>query len=309
MANIFDVFIYLDEGLIKNLCSSMLEGYIEIRTSKVTYDRALTGRVHLENRQQLFGEERSARDEREGYKGKNTSEACSNQQSVDRDTGVEQRDCERVEEEVKKIYTIFTFHNRILDVLSNNNMLTRPSESQLINSNIIVGSFIEVTGTITTTSVLSYLDIIIDIINCYGEEYLNSLIKEDFKGNMNFSSILNMEKRLRDILALNGTQDLIVVKGNTIIILTVNTKFFMNNDAYIYDKVNCNCKIMGKVLSVSKNISLFRKASSYEYYEKLIASFEPLMKALESKGIIVPKMPRIRLEGNIVELLPISICV
>ena len=40
-----DLLMYLDEGLVKNLSSMVLSGYIEIRTTKIIQDRTLSGRA------------------------------------------------------------------------------------------------------------------------------------------------------------------------------------------------------------------------------------------------------------------------
>lgn len=309
MSNGFDLFIYLDEGLVKNLSSLLLNGYIEIRTSRTIVDRALTGRLQLENRQQVFEEHRYVKDVRDGYKGKNNSDADTCQNSFENERGIEQRDYERVEEEIKTIYGIFTFHNEMINNLYSSKMLSEIQENHIIQNKINIGQYVELTGEITTISIVDYIDILIDILNCYGTETLNNLLEGKNLGRLNFTCILSMLKHLKGLLTSNGTQDLIVIKGETVVLLTVNIKFFMNNDAYIYDKVQCPCKIMGKALKVTENISLLRKTAQYEYYEKLLISFQPFMKVLQDDGIIVPEMPVLRVKGKILEVAPISICV
>ena len=46
-----DLLMYLDEGLVKNLSSMVLSGYIEIRTTKIIQDRTLSGRAGTEYRE------------------------------------------------------------------------------------------------------------------------------------------------------------------------------------------------------------------------------------------------------------------
>lgn len=309
MANGFDLFIYLDEGLVRNLSSLLLNGYIEIRTYKTTIDRTLTGRVHLENKQQLFGEHRHIKDERDGYKAKNHTQAENYQKAIESDSGLEHRDYEKIEDEVKKIYTVFGLHNELITGLYNTNMITHINESHIINKKVAMGDYIEVNGEITTLSIVCYLDIIIDILTCYGTDNLNKLLDDRKSGRLNFTGILNMMKHLKELLTANDTEDLIVKNGDTTVVLTVNRRFFLNKDAYIFDKVHCGCKIMGKIVKITDNISLLRKTCQYEYYEKLLKSIQPLLNILEEDGIIIPDIPSLKISGRILELAPISICI
>lgn len=51
--------------------------------------------------------------------------------------------------------------------------------------------------------------------------------------------------------------------GNGIVILIVNKDNFMNGQCNIFDKINCYCKVVGKVIKIcsveSDIISFFRK--------------------------------------------------
>lgn len=309
MANGFDLFIYLDEGLVRNLSSLLLTGYIDIRTHRTTIDRTLTGRVHLENRQQLFEEHRHAKAEREGYKEKNHSDAENCQKSFENESGLEHRDYEKIEDEVKKIYTVFGLHNELITGFYNANMLTHINESHIINNKVSMGEYIEINGEITTVSIVSYVDIIIDILTCYGTDNLNTLLEDKKLGRLNFTGILNMMKHLKELLTANDTEDLIVKSEGTTVVLTVNTKYFLNKDAYIFDKVHCGCKIMGKIAKITDNISLLRKTSQYEYYEKLLESLDPFLNTLQEDGIIIPDRPSLKITGRVLVMAPISICI
>lgn len=115
---------------------------------------------------------------------------------------------------------------------------------------------------------------------------------------------------MSEILNKNSTQDLILNCGDTPIILNVNNNFFLNNNAYIFDKVDCPCTVFGKVIKVAPHgecISLLRKTAQYNFYEKLLKEYCPYCNNLNSSGIIIPDMPRLKCEGISLIVVPISI--
>ena len=95
-------------------------------------------------------------------------------------------------------------------------------------------------------------------------------------------------------------------------VLNVNDNYFMNNKAYVYDRVDCPCTVFGKVLKVAASgecISLLRKTAQQEYYEKVLDNFCPYCDAMTSSGIVVPEMPNLKCEGVSLVVLPISISI
>ena len=54
MNNLLNIFIYIDENLIKNLSSVYLNGYIDIRTFKKIYDNTLSGKIQLDENNKTF---------------------------------------------------------------------------------------------------------------------------------------------------------------------------------------------------------------------------------------------------------------
>ena len=50
MSNPFDILVYLDENLVKNLASLVLTGYIETITLTQAFDRTLKAGMKEENR-------------------------------------------------------------------------------------------------------------------------------------------------------------------------------------------------------------------------------------------------------------------
>ena len=309
MEDRLDLLIYLDESLIRNLSSVFFNGYIDIRTHKEVKDMSISGKLHGENREQFYEEDRYSKDVREGYKGKNSSEVGTYQNSTENDQSFETSEFTRREDEIKQIYTSFGIHSQLMNGLYKKKMLREINESTICNSEMSDGEYVELKGNLTTISIVYYLDVLIDILNCYGTEDLNSLLTNKNLGKLNYTKILNMLKHLLELLTKNNTQDLIIKCDSATLIITVNTKFFLNESASIFDKVNCPCKIVGKVMKTcadGERISLLRKTSQFEYYEKLIESIKPFLDLLEEEGIILPSMPDLSINDKYLLIIPLG---
>lgn len=312
MGDMLDLLIYLDESLIKNLSSAFFNGYIDIRTHKEINDRTISGKLHGENKEQFYEEDRYSKDVSDGYKRKNYSEVDTYQNSVENDTFFETSEYSRREDGITQIYTSFVLHGKFMSALYSKKLLREINENIICNSMMSEGEYIEVKGEISTISIVSYLDVLIDILKCYETEELNKLLTDKNLGRLNYTKILNILNHLLDLLTINNTQDLIIKCNTATLIITVNTKFFLNENASIFDKVNCPCKIVGKVLKTCADecsISLLRKTSQFEYYEKILNSIKPFLDLLEENGIIVPDMPDLIINDKYLLIVPLSICI
>ena len=135
-----DLLMYLDEGLVKNLSSMVLSGYIEIRTTKIIQDRTLSGRAGTEYREHYCDEDRCGEDEREGYKGSNCSKSEHKENTNRNDVGLENREFIRREEELKRVYTTFTLHHELVtelntpisDFFTKESKLSQPKELNIV---------------------------------------------------------------------------------------------------------------------------------------------------------------------------------
>ena len=310
MADRLDLLMYLDESLVRNLSSAFFDGYIDIRTHKEINDKSISGKIHFENKEQFYEEDRYFKDIREGYKGKNYGEVGTYQNNIENDKAFETSEFFRREDEIKQIYTSFGIHNQLINGLYKKKMLREINDKTICNSEMVEGEYIELRGDITTISIVYYLDILIDILTCYGTDDLNILLNNKELGKLNYTKILNLLTHLLELLTKNGTQDLIVKCNTATLIITVNTKFFLNENASIFDKVNCPCKIVGKVMKTcadKQKISLLRKTSQFEYYEKLMQSIKPFLDLLESNGIILPNMPNLTITEKYLLIIPLGI--
>ncbi len=152
------------------------------------------------------------------------------------------------------------------------------------NDNIFTGDLIEVEGTITNSSILCYIDCLINLIDIFGADYLNTLLKGK-ETKMNFTMFQKMLTHLNSLLTCNNTQDLIMNVGNGKAILTINKDNFMNSQCNVFDKINCHCKVIGKVIKTctqeEDSISLLRKTGQENFYEKFFEKAKPLLECLE----------------------------
>ncbi len=309
-----DLLVYLDELLIRNLSSLALNGYIDIRTYRRIRDRTIGGNVRIGDRSSEGLDLKSQKDKISGYKSKHNT--CENhfQNGSERNLGLEGRDFDRNEQEIKKIRTVFTLHNDLLT-----NMYSKKRVKNLVDMNAIadgdvkVGDYVEISGCVQETSLPLYIDTLIESINCYGVDFLNSFLDKENLKELDFGIISRLLINLKNSITKNGTADLVLKAGETSLVLAINENNFVNNGYNSIDFVQCSCKIFGKVMMIkeddNKCISLLRKSSQEEYYEKVLAAIDPYLNLLRSKNIILPNKTECDIKGKMIMILPISICI
>lgn len=308
-----DLLVYLDEALIKNLNSVILNGYIDIRTYRRIKDRTIGGNVKIGDRESNGSDFGSKKDKLEGYRTK--QESCDDhyENGSDRSLGFEGRDFDRNEQEIKKISTIFTLHGSLLNNMYNNKNVKKISYKDMENGNIKEGEYVEVDGFLQETSLPFYIDTLIYSINCYGADFLNTLLEKKNLKNLNFNVICKLLERLRMSITSRGSHDLIMKNEDISLLLTINENNFLSNHAHMFNLVHCSCKVFGKVMMIkeddNKCISLLRKTSQEEYYQQIIDSIDPYLEVLKENNIILPKKPECNIKGKVIMILPISICI
>ena len=310
MSSPFDILVYIDENLVKNLASLVLTGYIETITLTQAFDRTLKAGVNEENRLEKSNQGSVTRIEREGFKDKNQLDACNNFEHYELDTGIDAIQCIKEERKIQTTYTTFVLNGNLVNYLNKNNELHHKDVTDIKSDNIYAGDLIEVEGVITNSSLLCYLDCLINLIDIFGADYLNTFLKE-VETKMNFTVFQKMIIHLKSILDCNNTQDLIMNVGNGKAILTINKNNFMNNQCNAFDKINCRCKVIGKVIKTctekDDTISLLRKTGQESFYENFFEKAKPLLDCLESNGLFVPECPDLRIEECAMQIMPLNI--
>jgi hypothetical protein len=310
MNNFFDVLVYLDENLVRNLSSLVLTGFIETITNTQAFDRTLSAGIHQGDRIENSNQGSISRIERKGYRDKNRLDANNNMENHHIDKDIDAKQCIREERQVKTTYTTFVLNSNLINYFNENNQLQHKSERDIENNNIYPGDLIELNGTITNQGILPFIDTLINLVSIFGSEYLDDLAK-NCSGNINFSMFLKMLTYIKSILTYNNTLDLIMNSGKGRVILTVNKENFMNNRYNIFDNINCPCKVIGKVIKTCSeecdSISLLRKTGQEEFYENFFEKCKPLIECLEKNDILVPKCPDLRINECAIQIMPLNI--
>lgn len=310
--DITDLLIYLDEGLTKNLNSLIINGYIEKRTSKWIEDRTISAGVDFTDKDLYFQEDRQMKDERDGYKGKSFNNACNTTEGKENRQNLDGRRFCRREEELTRIYTSFELHSQLMNSLVNSNLLKSITGDWRKNQDLKVGDYIEITGSISSESVLAYLDVFYDAINCIGISEMKKYCNCNEQILNNFQLVFKQMAHLKTLLTSNNTKDLIIkTEGNDIVVI-VNNKNFFDTYSNIFDEVECPCKVIGKVVKIcskNENIHLLRKTGHPLFYENLLNCCCDIGNNLNDSGIILPSQPKFKIEGETILIIPISVCI
>lgn len=308
-----DLLIYLDETLIRNLNSVALNGYIDIRTFRKIRDRTFGGNVRIEDKDSNASDFRTQRDKVLGYKSKH--KACEDHyhNSRERSLGFEGRDFDRNEQEIKKISTVFTLHNDLLNKMHTSRNVKKVNYKSIENGEIKEGDYVQIDGCLQETSMPLYIDTLINTINCYGTDFLNTFLEKKNLKNLNFDIICKLLEGLRKSITVNGSHDLLMQNNSASLILAINENNFLNGHSHMFDLVHCSCKVFGKVMMIKEDndkcISLLRKSSQEEYYQQIIDSIDPYLEILKENNIILPKKPECNIKGKMIMILPVSICI
>ena len=213
MSNPFDILAYLDENLVKNLSSLVLTGYIETITLTQAFDKTLQAGMKEGDRLENSSQGSISKSEREGFKDENKLDACNNFEHHHLDKDIDARQCIREERKIQTTYTTFVLNGSLMDHLNQKKELLHKDVTDIENDNIFTGDLIEVEGTITNSSILCYIDCLINLIDIFGADYLNTLLKGK-ETKMNFTMFQKMLTHLNSLLTCNNTQDLIMKVGN-----------------------------------------------------------------------------------------------
>ena len=303
--NTLDLLIYLDELLTKNLNSLVIDGLIEARKSRWIEDRTLTGRAASQNREQDFDEDRYTKDERDGYKGKNSVSANTWTGGYQEDRSLEGRNFVRREEELTRIYTSFQFHNQLVSGMNESNLIKN------IDSNTISdGDYVEAIGEIAPISMISFLDMSANTISGLGSSNLNILMGTQNTSLVNFDFMLNQYMYMKNLMTTNNTQDIVLKCNERDVVIAANNSCFLNSSQNMFDKANCKCKVIGKVIKAcneNESINFLRHTGNADICRRTLENCSSLNKMLNDNGILLPEMPCCESEKNALLIIPISL--
>lgn len=310
MDNPFDVLVYLDDTLVKNLAALVLTGYIETVTRTLLVDRSLEAAMKEDDRIENSNQGSLTKIEHEGFKDRNEFDACNEFNHYQLYKDIDAKHLIREQLQVQTTFTTFVLNGNLMDYFNQNNKLHHKDVVDIENDNIEVGDMIEIEGNITNLCVSTYVETLINLIDAFGCEYLNELTK-DCKCTMKFEVFFKMLSYLKKTLECNNTQDLIMESGNGRAVLTVNKGNFLNSSCNIFDKINCHCKVVGKVVKTCSSdedtISLLRKTGQEDFYENFFEMSKPLLQCLKDNGIMIPQCPDLRIDKSAIQIMPLNI--
>lgn len=310
MNNPFDVLVYLDDTLVKNLAALVLTGYVETITRTLLVDKTLQAGMKEGDRIESTNQGSLTKIEREGFKDRNEFDSNNDFTHYHLDKDIDARQLVREQLQVQKTFTTFVLNGNLMSYFNEHNELHHKDVTDIENDNIEAGDMIEIEGTITNSCVATYVETLINLIDAFGCEYLNELTK-DCKCKMKFEAFSKMLACLKKTLDCNNTQDLIMECGSGKAVLTVNKVNFLNSSCNIYDKINCHCKVVGKVVKTCSSdedtISLLRKTGQEDFYEKFFDMSKPLLECMSNNGIMIPKCPDLRINECAIQIMPLNI--
>ncbi|WP_163193008.1 hypothetical protein [Clostridium thermarum] len=283
--------IYTNNNIIYNLGATLIEGYIE--STSVRNALGLTGTLKYseDNKLQTNSEDKLT----------STSSGDSNYFDGRLDY--------KNEVNVKTIYSTFYLFNSIRDVLVRKNELKFISDNDIIENRIKCGQYIEFNADLSTTSLLTEVSTIVDVLSSYDIKILDELLKSRMGGYMTCSAILNQLKCLCNCLNRNNSTDLIMNLNNSKAILNINANYFCDKNSCIYDTANTNCYVLCKVIRCIKkesNCCLLRKTAMSDYYNRFLAHIKPYLNILNENGILVPANFETKVVGPAIQAIPVA---
>lgn len=309
----FDALFYFDEFLIRQLGSFVVEGYIDIVTRRSIWDKTLTGKANSLNRENKFHEERTNEDVREGFKI-NTNYCDNNfQNGAENGASIENREFERCEDEVKRIYTNFNLYQNYFTIIKKQNKYRTITEEDIKFKNIREGEIVGLYCCIGNNCPYKAFETIVDILNALGKENIISLFNQN---NIEIPKWFNIDKTyalmnmIYNKLYKDGNRDTLFSIGNTPVIACTNSECYCNNRKGAIRGSGCNFKIIGKVVRIfgrEEGINIFRKLGECGFYEEIIKSLVKDVEFINKLGFNLPTKILNKIYGEGILILPFSI--
>lgn len=286
--------VYINEDLVLDLAALMFDGYIESKNVRNSEDLEVHSRNIKDNRCQITSEDRAV---------------VTNANGLDHFHG--ELDF-RNDVNARINFTDFSRFNNVRNMMLEKNMIKLIVEEDILNDRIKCNQYVEFTANMLMTSLLPSINTLIGIIESYDTKILDNLIREKLSGVTNITSILNQLKFLSNTLSINNTTDMILNINTSNVALIVNLNNFSNKNAYVYDLIDSELRILGKVSRIVDEIDyidLLRKTAVSDYYNIFLNSLAPYLEILNSNGILVPDNFTTTVSGPAIEVLPVAIYV
>ncbi|MBZ9633576.1 hypothetical protein [Clostridium sp. FP1] len=303
IANIY-MTIYLNKSLMLDSYSILGEGYIESRSIRCVADKSDNIKLQMSSKNQIVEGEKISNNDKDKNKANDT--ASTNIGDV---LGmVDDRNINRNEITIKKIYTSFNLFNNFRNDMFNKKICRVIDENNIIENDIVCGEFVELEATLIDYSLSNYVSNLIDVIECYDSKELDKLLKNATLPNsiINYSIILKQLKVLKIYLERNSTVNMIMKMGDCTVVANANLNFFQDKNSYIYDNANFKSKVLCKIVKSGEPINLLSKTGMEYYNNEFLISIAPYLNILKENNIIIPENCITEIVKGAIEVIPID---
>ncbi|MCB2297553.1 DUF6414 family protein [Clostridium tagluense] len=304
IANIY-MTIYLNKSLMLDSYSILGEGYIESRSIRCVADKSDNIKLQMSSKNQIVEGEKISNNDKEKNKANDTTST-----NIGDVLGmVDDRNINRNEITIKKIYTSFNLFNNFRNDMFNKKICRVIDENNIIENDIVCGEFVELEATLIDYSLSNYVSNLIDVIECYDSKELDKLLKNATLPNsiINYSIILKQLKVLKIYLERNSTVNMIMKMGACTVVANVNLNFFQDKNSYIYDNANFKSKVLCKIVKSGEPINLLSKTGMEYYNNEFLISIAPYLNILKENNIIIPENCITEIVKGAIEVIPIAI--
>lgn len=206
----------------------------------------------------------------------------------------------------EKVHTNVSLFSKFRDYLLNNNILRK----DISFSDISIGDFIEIQGTIEKNPLLNLFDIIINAFRLS-----DALSSQADLGNKTKSkqqkledkALLDQIKALSDELKINGTVDYTMNNGAYTAVLSVQEQYLANENTS--ELIGGQFKVLGKVIAIcneQENINLLRKTTLSILPEEILQDAFSGLEKEELKQYNLPILST-RISGPAIVIIPVAI--
>lgn len=303
--------IYINKNLVLDLYSILINGYIESKTIRYSQDNINTLKLQKGKKSVISGGKKKVNNNKEKNITRDKALNCTDDFTM----GFDNREGMKNETSIKQIYSTFQIFYNLKNIMLEKKMLRCISWENIANSNLQTQEFIEFEGNIEPTSILSQINTTIDILEAYDTKNLDKLLeKGDGKKEQltTYSVILKQLKNLSVGLTKNNTTYMVLDCNCYKAILNVNLNDFLDKTTYIYDYVNCSCKVLCRVVNIvdkNETIDLFCKTCMENYYSDFIKQMHIYLDLLKEENILVPTEIMHNIQGPAIQVIPIAMYV
>lgn len=214
------------------------------------------------------------------------------------------------EESTVKTYTLFSFYNTILNVMSDLKLFKIIDKRTKTLDGLCAGEYVLICGTLKINTLYNYVENLISILKAYGTNNLDSLFNNSSIGPITYTSMVNLLLTLQASLIKDNSSIAIIQTGNTNAILILNNTYIAPS-SLLYNSNNSPVISLGKATKVinssDKYINTLNKTGLSDYYTKLLNSFIPYLNILNENGFYIPTEYISSIKGPALTIIPVSI--